>query len=108
MRNYDNMMTKDKSNRHQGSHSIPFLACLGFSQMDIEQSVLTPSSSLHRHTNTTVLARKIQKAGNDAIDRMRAYYHSIREKPSEKPVVAQVRPGYLRLLIPDIFIVRLT
>ncbi|KAH9989806.1 pyridoxal phosphate-dependent transferase [Russula vinacea] len=40
---------------------------------------------------------QFRKAGYDAIDRICAYYYSIREKP----VVAQVKPGYLRHLIPD-------
>ncbi|KAH9967309.1 aromatic-L-amino-acid decarboxylase [Russula dissimulans] len=40
---------------------------------------------------------QFRKAGYDAIDRICAYYYSLREKP----VVAQVKPGYLRDLIPD-------
>jgi aromatic-L-amino-acid/L-tryptophan decarboxylase len=39
---------------------------------------------------------RFRKAGYDAIDRICAYYYSIRERP----VVAQVKPGYLRDLIP--------
>jgi aromatic-L-amino-acid decarboxylase len=39
---------------------------------------------------------RFRKAGYDAIDRICAYYYSLREKP----VVAQVKPGYLRDLIP--------
>jgi len=40
---------------------------------------------------------QFRKAGYDAIDRICDYYYSLREKP----VVAQVKPGYLRDLIPD-------
>jgi len=39
---------------------------------------------------------RFRKAGYDAIDRICAYYYSLREKP----VVAQVKPGFLRDLIP--------
>ena len=62
--------------------------------MDIEQSVLTQIFLSHvvdknHHT-------RFRKAGYDAIDRICAYYYSLREKP----VVAQVKPGFLRDLIP--------
>ncbi|KAI9511567.1 pyridoxal phosphate-dependent transferase [Russula earlei] len=40
---------------------------------------------------------QFRKAGYDAIDRICAYHYSLREKP----VVAQVKPGYLRDLIPN-------
>ncbi|KAH9979065.1 pyridoxal phosphate-dependent transferase [Lactifluus volemus] len=40
---------------------------------------------------------QFRKAGYDAIDRICDYYYSLREKP----VVAQVQPGYLRQLIPE-------
>ncbi|KAI0256401.1 pyridoxal phosphate-dependent transferase [Lactifluus subvellereus] len=40
---------------------------------------------------------QFRKAGYDAIDRICNYYYSLREKP----VVAQVKPGYLRHLIPE-------
>ncbi|KAI0295987.1 aromatic-L-amino-acid decarboxylase [Russula brevipes] len=39
---------------------------------------------------------QFRKAGYDAVDRICAYYYSLREKP----VVAQVKPGYLRDSIP--------
>jgi hypothetical protein len=42
---------------------------------------------------------RFRHAGYDAIDRICAYYDSIRDKP----VVAQVKPGYLRALIPGMF-----
>ncbi|KAI0060956.1 hypothetical protein BV25DRAFT_1827177 [Artomyces pyxidatus] len=40
---------------------------------------------------------QFRKAGYDAIDRICDYYYSLRERP----VVAQVEPGYLRPLLPE-------
>ncbi|KAI0272703.1 pyridoxal phosphate-dependent transferase [Gloeopeniophorella convolvens] len=40
---------------------------------------------------------QFRKAGYDAIDRICDYYHSLRDKP----VIAQVEPGYLRPLLPE-------
>ena len=65
--------------------------------MDTEQSVLIQSlysqALINHHT-------RFRKAGYDAIDRICAYYYSLREKP----VVAQVKPRYLRDLIPGMSI----
>lgn len=67
------------------------------------QTVSNGYRAVSSHPNLIIVARvdkdrhtRFRKAGYDAIDRICAYYYSLREKP----VVAQVKPGFLRDLIP--------
>ncbi|KAH9967310.1 pyridoxal phosphate-dependent transferase [Russula dissimulans] len=50
-----------------------------------------------RESSQTMDVEQFRKAGYDAIDRICAYHDSLREKP----VIPQVRPGYLRDFVPD-------